>query len=82
MDWLALFLTFLARNFGAPREEKIKVCWGEGLKKSYVLGPLTVVSDTIILSKGCLWHFINDKHVIRVRPGWVKGYDDDGSQGI
>jgi len=70
MDIIAKFLMFLARNFGALHEEKIMVCWGHGLKKSYVLGPLTVVSDIMILRGGCLFHFINDKHAYRVTPGW------------
>lgn len=70
MDFLAQFLMILARNFGTLHEEKIKVCWGEGLKKSYTLGSLTVVSDYIILKGGCLFHFINDKNAYRVTPGW------------
>ena len=70
MDFLALFLMFLARNFGTLREKKIERPCGHGIKRLYVLGPLTVVPDIIILKNGTLIHYINDRHCYRVTPGW------------
>jgi len=73
---MAPFLKFIAVNFGVLREDHILTTWGPGIRRSYHLGPLSVVSDIIVLYGSSLLHFQHTKGLISLTPEWVRGYNE------